>query len=319
MNIIRRDWLAAVVLGLTLTLPAIPVIAQSLTAPAPTADQQSMNEMGRASSEKLSAAPSTVPRESGVTDVQKSEPAASEKRTIGLSVGLEISSAYVFRGLNLFQSDGQMDQHALVAPSIGYAFGDTGVNLGYWAAYQWTGSNRDELVHSGIGAEQDLILGWSRGFIEDSLSLSTALVYYFYPFATEAEAGCVLPSYLEPGVALTYSGPIDIGLSLSYFAGLQDALADFRYFSVRPMVSKKIGLTDHVSASAAISAGYKLFNDYDSITDNVWDVQIDWKLPIEVGGFAVEPGLHGSWTNLEEESFGDEYIIWANIASTLGI
>ena len=51
------------------------------------------------------------------------EAAQPEPRQIGLTIGLEVASAYCFRGLNVFQSDSQLDPHLLFAPALSYAVG----------------------------------------------------------------------------------------------------------------------------------------------------------------------------------------------------
>ncbi|MCP4604719.1 MAG: hypothetical protein GY847_30060, partial [Proteobacteria bacterium] len=168
-------------------------------------------------------------------------------KTVGINLDAEISSLYNFRGWNTFQEKTQQDQNGLFAPSITWAIFDSGVSIGYWAAYQISGSNQAEMVDVGLGHEQDIFLSYDRAWLNDLLALNLTLTYFFYPFADEDAAGTANPSFLEPLVGLTISDWVDIGINISYFVGLQDAVKDYRYLYINPSVGKGLELSDTFS------------------------------------------------------------------------
>ena len=52
------------------------------------------------------------------------------RESIGLNLDLGFATAYVFRGANVFQEDGQMNQNMLIAPGITWSIFDTGLSIG---------------------------------------------------------------------------------------------------------------------------------------------------------------------------------------------
>ena len=257
------------------------------------------------------------------------------KKPVGINLDVEISSIYNFRGWNTFQEKSQQDQNGLLAPSITWSIFDTGLSIGYWGAYQISGSNQAEMVDVGLGHEQDLFLGYSHGWKDDFVVLSAAFTYFFYPFADEDVAGTANPSFIEPLIGLTISPWIDISLNLSYFAGLQDAVEDYRYLYINPSLGKSFEFSDRWGMALGLSVGVKIFNDYDEMKDNVVDVGFDWSFPVTLAGtFYVEPAVHLAWTNMysnimvssglddnpatpddesmeeREPTFGDEFMVY---------
>jgi hypothetical protein len=240
--------------------------------------------------------------------------------SIGLSFGVEVSSAYCFRGLNVFQGNSQADQHFVFAPSIAYAIGETGLSLSYWGAYQMNGGNQSELVAAGVGHEQNLVAAYELGLFDDQLALGASLTWYFYPFAREADAGATLPSYLEPGITVGYNGPVEVSVALAYFAGIQTALQDLSYFYVRPHIGRTFSLNSHLDLSLGLAFGYKVFRESADVTDNVYDLQFDWEMPVDVGrGFSLKPGVHVAWTNFSKGTVGSEYMIWAGVSADVAL
>ncbi|MCP4602585.1 MAG: hypothetical protein GY847_19070 [Proteobacteria bacterium] len=269
---------------------------------------------------------------------ESEESEISEEDTgIGLDIEFGLASAYVFRGLNVFQSGSQHDQHFLLAPGFSWAVADTGVSLGYWSAYQIRGGNQEEIVANGLGHEQDLIISWEAN-LTDRTNLALGLVYYFYPFADDDDeyAGCKNPSYLEPAVGVTLSEWADWSLDLAYFAGLQEEVRDASYFYINPSVSKGIELNSILETSIGIGFGYKIFkNGADEMSDNMFDLNLNWDLSIQVTDiFSLSPGVHLAWTNLEDVKIppvnesddliidkkraGEEYVVFFSLTSGLG-
>ncbi len=72
----------------------------------------------------------------------------SEKR-YGINLDFGFASAYLFRGINMFQNNGQMNQHTLLAPSITWQVFDTGLSIGYIGVYQLNGGNTSKLIDAG--------------------------------------------------------------------------------------------------------------------------------------------------------------------------
>ncbi|MCP4600171.1 MAG: hypothetical protein GY847_06490, partial [Proteobacteria bacterium] len=131
---------------------------------------------------------------------------------------------------------------------------------------------------------------------------------------------------------------VDIGINISYFVGLQDAVKDYRYLYINPSVGKGLELSDTFSMNLALSFGYKLFNDRDKMVDNVFDLGFDWSVAIALTDtFYVEPAMHIAWTNIDSQkqvdsgllddpetpddesvtevksTFGDEFMVYAGV------
>jgi hypothetical protein len=248
-------------------------------------------------------------------------PEAETEKSVAFDVGVGISSAYVWRGYNLFQDTKQMDQNAMVSPALTLSLPATGLSFGYWGAYQLNGENKSVLVDAGVGAEQDLILGYERA-LSEQLTLSLGLTYYFYPMADEEIAGTSMPSYIEPAAGITYATFADLGLNLAYFHGLQEEIKGTRHLYISPSLSKSFEIGASAAVEPSLSFGYKIFNDSE-IKDNVYDVLLSVGVPIEAGSFSVTPSVNAAWTNLsdvpvgngteEKRGFGDEYVVWGGL------
>ncbi|MBU1069280.1 hypothetical protein KJ975_06885 [Myxococcota bacterium] len=238
---------------------------------------------------------------------------AAPSKPLGISVDAQFSSVYLFRGLNVF-GDKQGDQHGVFSPTIAYAVADTGLTLTYWGAFQLNGDNRSAKTDVGAGLEQDFILGYSRSFLDNKLTLKAALTAYVFPFADEELAGAGVPLYLEPSVTPVYTSFADFSLQVAYFAAIQDDLSDYRYLYVRPYVSKSFKLSEKVTQTVGVGYGYKLFNDRDKMKDNVQDLAIDLETTIAITPtFYVKPAIRGGWTNLTGQSFGDELVLLVSV------
>lgn len=227
----------------------------------------------------------------------------TESSPAGLSLSAELSTIYNFRGFNTFMEDSMSDQNGLFAPGLTWSIFDSGLSIGYWGAYQISGDNTAEMVDVALGCEQNLFIGYDLDLIADTLALSAAFTYFFYPFADEDAAGAKNPSFIEPLVALGFSGPLDLGLGVSYFAGIQEEVELYRYLYINPSIAKSVELGGRYSAAAGLSFGYKLFNDRDEMKDNVVDVRFDLTFPTQLAdALYIEPAVHLSWTNIDEKT-----------------
>lgn len=233
---------------------------------------------------------------------------AAEEDPIALNVDVEIASAFVFRGSNLF-GDAQRDQRASVFPAVTLSAGR--VSGGYWGAYQLSGDNAARKVDEGFSAENDLWLSYERAI--GALDYAASLTYYTFPFADGASAGAAVPMYLEPALAVTRSRAVDLGLSVSYFRGLQDATASLSYLYVSPSITRKTRLTGTTELNLGASAGYKLWTNDPDAGDNTYDLQLDAGLNIPLGTAYIAPAIHIAWTNLASGGLGDEVVVWAGV------
>jgi hypothetical protein len=267
---------------------------------------------------RLAPAAAQAPGQPPPTPPPTSTPAAAPE-PIGLTLGVGVETAYYFRGLNVFKADSQRDMHGLFEPSLTYAVPGTGLSLGYWGGYQVNGGNSTDLIAAGIGHEQDVIVRYA-GELVKGLTLAGILTGYLYPFADEEVVGTAVPTYLEPGLSLTYAGPLDLGLAISYMAGVQDALANGRYLYLNPTVGKVFDLSGIADLAMGVGFGFKLYNYPSRMPDNRFDVRFDWGVPLDLGGgLTVTPGVHFGWTELHAQAPVDGYFVWASLLSALAL
>jgi hypothetical protein len=235
--------------------------------------------------------------------------------TLRLELGL--SSAYGWRGDNVFAQNSQSDDHALLAPGAIWTLGGTGLSLGYWGAFQWTGDNADQLIVEGVGHEQDL---FALYHIEpaEAISVDGSLTAYLYPFADPDTVGTTSPTYLEPGVKLTAHGPLDLSLLLTYMAGLQEPLVEGRYLYANPRLSRSLALSDDKALALGAGAGFKRFStDPEALRDNTVDITLDAALDYKKGAATFSPHVHAAWTNLATEPSGMGAFVWAGITAAV--
>ena len=245
----------------------------------------------------------------------ETEPAetAAPSSPAGVSIDAGFASAYNFRGVNVFGAT-QSDQHLVFSPSISYSILDTGLSIGYWGAYQINGDNLEANVDAALGHEQDIIIGYSTSWLDDTLAFDAVLTVFLYPFADEDVAGVTCPAYIEPSVTLTYSTVLDFSLQVAYFAAIQEEIEDFRYLYIRPYISKSFQLTKRVTQTIGVGYGYKLFNDRDNMVDNVHDIAFDFETSVAItDSFYVAPAFRGGWTNLKKKSAGEEYFLLGSV------
>lgn len=247
----------------------------------------------------------------------QSAPARAEQERLGVGADLGFATMYVFRGANLFQDRSPQDANMLLSVGLSWAAMGTGLKVGYWSAYQISGSNIGHNIDAGIGAEQDLYLTYERE-LGAGLSLSAGVYLYFYPAADSGTAGVSCPAYLEPLVGLYYKWHLTLGIMATYMAGLQDVLADYRYFYLNPSLSRSFALSDEVSVDLSLGFGIKAYTQGDGVRENSYDLLVKASLPLQPSDhFSVTPALQMSWTNLDGYGVKDELLIWFSL--TLGL
>jgi hypothetical protein len=240
-------------------------------------------------------------------------PAEEEASGAGVNLDLGFATHYVFRGLNLFAEEAQLDANTLLAPGVTWAVADTGLSLGWWAAFQLNGNVRDN-IDAGAGAEQDLFATYEFG-LTDTVALGFQMYAYMYPFADEEVAGTDgLPVWLEPGASVTWSTAVDLGLTVTYMAGVQDANAEYSYLYLSPSVGRSFALdeAETLSLDLAASFGYKAWLRADEkLQDNTFDVGIKAGLTwYATDIFYLTPAVGFAWTNLAGLGFADEFIVF---------
>lgn len=244
----------------------------------------------------------------GQTDAEASASApapapAAEDETIGMNIDFGVATHYNFRGLNVFQSSSQQETKPAFFPSVTQSFGSTGLYLGYWGAFQINGDNRGDLVAGALGHEQDVYVGWDKSFGPgEMLTFSAMATYFFYPFAGDDDVA--LPSYVEPLLGFGVSTFVDLGVSVSYFIGLDDLTSPYTHLYIKPSVGKSFSFSDKVGMDLGLGVGFKVWSDDDTAdAGNTVDVAFDVAVPIAVAGsFYVSPSISMVWTNLEGEA-----------------
>jgi hypothetical protein len=229
--------------------------------------------------------------------------------SLGLSVGLGFASAYVWRGANIFGDGPQGDQNMLLGPSLGWSVGDTGLYVGWWGGFQLNGENKAANVEGGVGAEQDLSIGWERD-LTDTVAVNLGVTGFLYPLATEAASGSDCPFYLDFAGGIGWSGPVDLGLQVSWFQATQSALTGFEHLYLNPTIGYAWEPSDVWGLEATLGLGYKLPFAAD-IPANRWDLTLLLGAPIAVGGPVwVSPGFGLAWTDLADLGLRDEIAPW---------
>jgi hypothetical protein len=250
---------------------------------------------------------------------------ASEPAGVNLDLGF--ATAYLFRGWNVFQKDSQLDPHALIAPGVAWSIRDTNVTVGYWGAYQLTGTNARATTDGALNVEQDLFVSYDLELPHD-VTLPMELRAYLYPAASPDVMGSAVPVYLEPSLGVVYATAVDLGLTAYYFAGLQDqpGIWGFSYLYLNPTVGKSFEIDPHVGVDVALGYGFKLFNEGIEDRSNVHDITITGAWPIHPGGPGayVTPGVGLAWTNVEDatdesgavvddKGFADGLAVWGSL------
>jgi hypothetical protein len=243
----------------------------------------------------------------------ESEASAEDPAEDGVGVNLDLGFAthYVFRGLNLFQESEQLDPNTLLAPGVTWTVSNTGLTLGWWAAFQLNGNVRDN-IDAGAGLEHDLFAAYEFG-LTDSVALGLQMYAYLYPFADEEVAGTDgLPVWLEPGASITWSTAVDLGLTVTYMAGVQDANAEYSYLYLTPSVGRSFELAEPLSLDLLASFGYKAWlRSEEKLQDNTFDVGVKVGLTwYATDIFYVSPAIGFAWTNLEGVGFAHQYIVF---------
>ena len=242
------------------------------------------------------------------------EAAKTEDEGLGISASLGFESIYNWRGANLFMDKKLNDQNGMLNPAFSYTTGNCSIS--YWGAFQLMGDSRAANNKGGVGSEQDVLFGYEHP-LDDAFTLSFTLATYFYPMAKKAQAGTALPFYLEPFVAGSWSGPVDVKLAVSYYYGVQDAVKGTRHLYVNPTVAKSIEFSESVGLDLTLGLGQKLITGDDYKDNNKTDAVFTANVPIKVGeGLTLAPNVNAGWSKYKGAKFGDSVMTYGGLNLT---
>jgi hypothetical protein len=312
----------AAVFGLCLA-PALAAAADAPAAPAAAAAPEP--PVGTASAEPTAAvpapaptpAPAAVPADTGASPAATTAAAPAPGTLLNLDV--ETASAYLWRGINLFGKN-QNTQDFSVFPSLTATFG--GLSLGYWGAFQLSGSNKSALVDAGTGAETDLIVKYG-GTLAENLSYSALLTYWIYPGAKKAVAGTSTPMFIEPGAGVTYTTAADLGMYVGYYRGLEAATKLNSFVYINPSAAKTLPISGDISLALGLSAGYKAYTNVPTgkPKDRPFDITANVGATFPFSDLYITPGVHAAFVTRDKNAlpggasakFSDEFIAWAGV------
>ncbi len=251
--------------------------------------------------------------QAGPTLVAAVEPETEPAFTLEIA----LASAYADRGANVFMMDRQSDRHGVLAPAFMWEAAP-GLELAWWGAFQTSGDNIAALVSEGVGHEQDLGVNYSFDLVPETLSVGAGTAFTFFPFADPDVAGVAVPSVLEPGIGIEWSGPVTVGLAGCYGAGLQAVTAEGNSFYTEASASTSRQITEFAAWEAGIHGGYKAMRGAaGTLPDNALDLGVDWSVGVDIAdGFGMAPGVHLMWTNLDGVGAGEESFVWWDLVTT---
>jgi hypothetical protein len=235
-----------------------------------------------------------------------------------LELSVELLSAYVFRGYNVFQAERQSEQKWVQRPRILWTAPGTGFSLGYAAANQISGDNLVDNVAAGLGAEQDLFVGYD--FKRRSRwGLGTELAVVGYPAAEKSLVGTAVPVYVSVAAEPRYRH--NLYLFLGYLRGFRHGPIDGSQAYINPRFEKRIAFGDDMEMELQVGVGMKILQaDLGVVADNVFDALATATLYYALNDvFYVGAKMGWAWTNLRPRrdpdtgqtinpGFADEYV-----------
>ncbi len=225
----------------------------------------------------------------------------AEEEGLGLSFALGYSSLYNWRGDNLFRGEGDSlnTQNGMINPAISYTTGE--LTIAYWGAFQINGDNIGEKTDVGLGKEQDLVFTVEHA-VTDEFTVTPQMAFYYYPFADAEAAGTRFPVYFEPSLTFAYATVVDLKFMGSWYAGLQNALSDYRYVYLNPGVGKSLEVSDMVGVDLALAYGYKIYTSDLDQTENLHDINFTAGVPLAlVDGLTVTPSFTFVWSDWDAD------------------
>jgi hypothetical protein len=267
---------------------------------------------------------SVMPRRIGDDD------AAARVQPPELEVSLEVASAYVFRGYNVFQADRQGEQKWVQRPQIAWSAPGTGFSIGYAAANQLTGDNLVGNVAAGLGAEHDLFSAYEFGR-RQQLGLTAEIAAVAYPAADRKIVGTSAPVFVSLSAEPRYRH--NLYLYVGYLRGFRHGPFEGDQAYVSPRVEKRFALGDRFGLELQLGAGMKIQQlDLGGVRDNMFDVLATTTLYFALNEVIYVGAKVGwAWTNFTSHRdpdtgqalsprFADQYVpFWSlSVGAELG-
>jgi len=247
--------------------------------------------------------------------------AASRGLQPEFELSIDLLSAYVFRGYNVFQSEGQGEQKWVERPRIIWTVPQTGFSIGYAAANQISGDNLVSNVAAGLGAEQDLFASYAFARRE-RFGVEAEVAVVGYPGAEARLVGTSAPYFFSLSVEPRYRHLAF--LYLGYIAGFRkgplEAVEGSQGY-INPRFEKRFDFGERVELELQFGAGMKILqSDLSVVRDNMFDVLGTATLYYALNDvFYVGLKVGWAWTNFTPSKdpdtgqtitprFADEYV-----------
>lgn len=244
--------------------------------------------------------------------------AASRGQQPEFELSIDLMSAYVFRGYNVFQSESQGEQKWVQRPRVIYTVPQTGLSLGYAAANQISGDNLVSNVSAGLGAEQDVFASYAFARRE-RFGVEAELAVVGYPAADSRVVGTSAPYFFSFSVEPRYRHRLF--LYLGYIASFHKGPLEGSQGYINPRFEKRFDFGDSVELELQFGAGMKILQtDLSVVRDNMFDVLGTATLYYALTDvFYVGVKVGWAWTNFTPSKdpdtgqtvtprFADEYV-----------
>lgn len=196
--------------------------------------------------------------------------AASRGRQPEFELSIDLLSAYVFRGYNVFQSESQGEQKWVERPRIIWTVPRTGLSIGYAAANQISGDNLVSNVAAGLGAEQDIFASYAFARRE-TFGVEAEVAVVGYPGADPRVSGTTAPYFFSLSVEPRYRHRLF--LYMGYIAGFRKGPLEGSQGYISPRIEKRIDWGESVELELQFGAGMKILqSDLSVVRDNMFDV-----------------------------------------------
>ena len=197
--------------------------------------------------------------------------AASRGQQPELEVNIDLLSAYVFRGYNVFQSQSQGEQKWVQRPRIIYTVPQTGLSIGYAAANQISGDNLVSNVAAGLGAEHDVFASYAFARRE-RFGAEAEVAVVGYPGADSHVVGTSALYFLSVSIEPRYRHLAF--LYLGYITGVRNGpLDEGSQGYINPRFEKRFDFGERVELELQFGAGMKILqSDLSVVRDNMFDV-----------------------------------------------
>ena len=131
-------------------------------------------------------------------------PMAVQAEKLGVDVGIQYNSDYFWRGFSFYSYGNGDATRGVFFPWVGYGFSDF---------YLYIGGEISESLMAGDDAKDlerewegiDFILTYSKGIIDDNITLGLKLSYFYYPRSREIGNGD-FNDFAEVAPSITFSG-----------------------------------------------------------------------------------------------------------------